>query len=185
MNATELKRGMVILHEGDLHQVHEYTHVKPGKGGAFLQTKLRNLKTGSMIHYRFRSQENIDVPYLEKKNFQYLYDDGQQFCFMDLESYDQVFLDAATVGDAKNYLVPEFELQLTRHEGNVVGLEMPTTVNLTVKVTDPGHKGDTVSNVTKPATMETGLVIKVPLFIEQGEVLKVDTRTGEFLGRAN
>ncbi|MDA0839614.1 MAG: elongation factor P [Planctomycetota bacterium] len=185
MNATELKKGMVILHGGALHQVHEYMHVKPGKGGAFLQTKLRNLKTGSMIQCRFRSQENIDVPYLEKKNFQYLYDDGQLFCFMDLETYEQRFLDEATVGDAKNYLIPELEIQLTLHEGNVVGLEMPTTINLTVQITDPGHKGDTVSNVTKPATMETGLVIKVPLFIEQGELLKVDTRTGEFLGRAN
>jgi len=185
MNATELKKGMVILHDGDLHQVHEYSHVKPGKGGAFLQTKLRNLNTGSMIQHRFRSQENIEVPFLERKRFQYLYDDSSGSCFMDLETYDQLFLDAATVGDAKHYLIPELEIELTRHEGKVVSLELPTTVNLEVKVTDPGLKGDTVTNVQKPATMETGLIVKVPLFIEQGEILKVDTRTGEFLGRAN
>jgi len=185
MNATEMRKGMVILHQGDLHQVHDYSHVKPGKGGAFVQAKLRNLKTGAMIQHRFRSQEDIEVPFLEKKNFQYLYDDGDQFCFMDLESYEQMFLDSSVVGGAKDFLIPELEIQLTFHEGNVVGLELPTTVDLKVTETAPGHKGDTVTNVQKPATMETGLVVKVPLFINEGEALKIDTRTGEFLGRAN
>lgn len=185
MNANDIKKGMIILFNKELHQVHEYQHVKPGKGGAFIQTKLRNLERGAMIQQRFRSTENIEVPYLEKKKFQYLYEDSSGFCFMDLESYDQTFLAPDLIGDTKNFLGPELEVEITFYNGKVVNIELPTTVILTVTETEPGMKGDTVTNVQKPATLETGHVVKVPLFIEKGEKLKVDTRTGEFLGRAN
>jgi len=185
MNANDMKKGMIILFNKELHQVHETIHTKPGKGGAFMQTKLRNLERGSMIQHRFRSNETLDVPFIERKKFQYLYDEGSSFCFMDLEAYDQTFLTENDVGDAKNYLHPELEVELVFHEGRCVGLELPTTVNLKIIQTDPGLKGDTVTNHTKPATLESGLIVKVPLFINQDEVVRVDTRSGEFLGRAN
>lgn len=185
MNATEIRKGMVLIHENELYLVHDFQHIAPGNWRAMIQTKLRHLKRGNMVQHRFRSTDKIEVAYLEKKKAQFLYRESDRFCFMDLESYDQIFLNEDQAGDTKNYLVPEMEVQLTSYEGQVIGIEIPTTVTLKVTKTEPGLKGDTVTNVTKAATMETGLVVKVPLFINQGELLKVDTRTGEFLGRSN
>ncbi|MBI2194679.1 MAG: elongation factor P [Planctomycetes bacterium] len=185
MNATEIRKGMVIIHENELYLVHDFQHVAPGNWRAMVQTKLRHLKRGNMIQHRFRSTDKIEVAYLEKKKCQYLYREGDRFCLMDLETYDQIFLNEEQAGDAKNFLISELEVELTFYEGQVIGIELPTTVNLKVTETEPGAKGDTVTNVTKAATLETGLVVKVPLFINKGELLKVDTRTGEFLGRAN
>ena len=185
MNATDIRRGMVLNFEGDLFIVHDFTHITPGKGNAVVQTKLKNLKSGTIISRRFRSVANIDVVFLETKTMEYLYQDGSNYCFMDTETYDQIMFSNDVVGDVMPYLAPNAQVQVTFHEGQPVGVEIPAAVVLEVTQTEPGVKGNTVTNVFKPATLETGLDVKVPMFIDIGDKVKVDTRTGEFLERAN
>ena len=184
-NATEIKRGMVLVMDGDLWNVLESTHVTPGNWRGMVQVVMKSIKTGAKKQHRFRSMDTVETAFLDVKEMQYLYKDPAGYCFMDTESYEQIILTDDEVGDASRYLKENEVVKVTLHENVPIGLELPPVVVLKVKETTPGTKGDTVSNVFKPATMDTGIVVKVPLFIEEGELLRIDTRTGEFQGREN
>ncbi len=184
-NATEIKRGMVLVMDGELWNVVESTHVTPGNWRGMVQVVMKNLRTGSKKQHRFRSTDTVETAFLDVMEMQYLYKDPAGYCFMDTGNYEQIILTDDEVGDAPKYLKENEVVKVTMHDGHPIGLELPPVVVLTITETDPGAKGDTVSNVFKPATTDTGLVVKVPLFIEQGEKIKVDTRTGEFQGRDN
>jgi len=184
MNATNLRKGMVIKHDGELYQVHDYQRVKPGKGGAFVQTSLRNLSSGNITKVRFRSSDDVEQADVDTRRVQYLYKDDNDFHFMDTRDYNTFGVPAATVGDSKYYLKEEMTLDIDFHEGQPIAIELPISVQLQVAKTVPGVKGDSVSNNTKPATLETGLQVQVPLFVNEGDLLQIDTRTGEYQGRA-
>ncbi len=171
--------------EGQPCVIIEFQHVKPGKGGAFVRTKWRNLLTGNVNERNFRSGEKFEKPDLEEKTMQYLYSEGDDFYFMDTSSYEQTFVNAETLGEARNFLKENIECSMLFFEGRVIGVEMPNTVELKVVKCDPGMKGDTVSGATKPATLESGYTVNVPLFINEGDVLRIDTRSGQYLERAN
>jgi len=185
MNATDLRRGTIIDIDGDPCVVTDFQHITPGKGQALMQTKIKNLKTGTTTQRRFRSTDKIDEIYLDTKVMEYLYQDGSSFVFMDIETYDQVSLGEEVAGEAMPYVPPNLRVKITFHEGKPMSIDLPAAVVLEITETDPGEKGNTVTNVFKPATLETGLVVKVPLFVSQGQKIKVDTRTGEFMERAN
>lgn len=185
MNATEIKRGNVLIIDGDLWNVMESTHVTPGNWRGMVQVTMKNIRTGSKKQHRFRSTDSVDVAFLDKKTMQYLYKDPAGYCFMDTTSYEQVILTDDEVGDAIKFMKENDEVMVTFHENIAIGLDLAPSVSLTITETSPGTKGDTVSNVFKPATVETGLVVKVPLFINIGERIRIDTRTGEFQGRDN
>ena len=185
MNATDIRKGQVLRYEGDLCIVHDFQKVKPGKGGAFIQTTLRNLSTGNINKVRFRSSDDVEQLTLDTRRVQYLYKDDASFYFMDMKEYNTFEIPAEMVGDDKNFLTEEMTLQINFCEGNPIELQLPTTVDMKVTYTEPGVKGDTVSNNFKPATIETGLTVQVPLFIENGELITVDTRNGEYVGRAS
>ena len=184
MNATQMRRGNVIKHEGDLFSIHQVTHRTPGNLRAFVQAKMRNLRTGAMIEHRFRSEDRVDVAMVDEQVMEFLYRDGNDFHFMNTESYEQIHIDAETLGDAVGYLIPNIQLKIQMYEGRPVGIDLPITVDMLVTETEPGLKSATVSNVTKPATCETGLVVNVPAFINQGEKIRVDTAEGKYLERA-
>ena len=180
---NDLKNGMTLNIDGNLMNVVEFQHVKPGKGGAFVRTKLKNVRTGRTLDKTFRADEPVDVAILEKRSMQYLYRDDSGFHFMDTETYDQSAVAPGAVGDAANYLVDGATPYVTFYEGDAIGVELPAAVELAVTGTEPGIKGDRVSGATKPATVETGAVVQVPLFVETGDRIKVDTRTGAYLTR--
>jgi elongation factor P len=183
-STSDFRRGLRIQFKGEPYLIVEFQHVKPGKGGAFVRTKLKNLVNGRVLEETFRSGEKVEKPDLEEKSVQYLYFDAKDgYVFMDENSYEQVHLTAEQVGDSRYYLLENMSLALNIYQGRPIGLDFPTTVNLTVTQSDPGLKGDTATGATKPATLSTGLVIQVPLFINVGDVLKIDTRTGEYLER--
>ncbi|MBW2141508.1 MAG: elongation factor P [Deltaproteobacteria bacterium] len=161
----------------------DFLHVKPGKGGAFVRTKLKNMITGRVLDETFRPSDKINRPDLEEKSMQYLYKDSDGYCFMDNDTYEQVVLSEDQISDYKNYLQENINLEILYFNGRPIGLELPTAVGLTVVQTEPGFKGDTASGGSKPATLETGLVVQVPFFIDQGDKLKIDTRTGEYMER--
>ena len=183
VSTNELKRGMTLDLDGVLFQIIEFQHVKPGKGGAFVRTKLRNVKTGAVTDRTFNAGVNVGLAIVERKDMQYLYRDGDDFVFMDTATYDQHHVPAAVVGDAASYLTEGSTAIVAMHGGAAIGLELPASVVLRVTRTDPGVKGDRVSGAMKPATVETGLLVQVPLFIEEGDSVKVDTRSGEYLTR--
>jgi elongation factor P len=180
---NDLKNGMTLNIDGDLMSVVEFQHVKPGKGGAFVRTKLKNVKTGRVLDKTFRADEPVDVAILEKRGMQYLYRDETGFHFMDTETYDQVVIEPDAVGDAARYMVEGSTPYVTFYQGRALGVELPAAVELEVRETEPGLKGDRVSGATKPATVETGAVVQVPLFVEVGDRVKVDTRSGAYLTR--
>jgi len=184
MNATNLRKGMIIKHDGELYQVHDFQRVKPGKGGAFVQTALKNLQRGNIVKVRFRSSDDVDMAEMNSRKAQYLYNDEDNYFFMDMKDYNTFGVSSEIIGENKYYLKEEMMIEIDFHEGNPVALEMRTSVSLKVAKTDPGLKGDSVSNNTKPATLETGLVVQVPLFVNEGDLLQIDTRTGQYLGRA-
>lgn len=184
ISVNDIKNGMTISIDGGLFIVTWFQHVKPGKGGAFVKTKLKNLKTGAVLEKTFRSVETVEQIYLEEKEMEYLYRDGEQLWFMDISNYEQVPLHESVIGEGVSYLKENAKVQVVFYEGKVVGVELPTFVELKVTQTEPGFKGDTVSGSYKPATLETGVVVHVPLFIKEGDVLKIDTRTGEYIQRA-
>ena len=184
VSTNDLRRGMTLNLDGQLYQVVEFQHVKPGKGGAFVRTKLRNVRTGSVVDRTFNAGVGVGLAIVDRREMQYLYRDGDDFVFMDSESYEQHHVPAAAVGDAANYLTEGATATLAMHQGNPIGVELPTSVTLRVADTEPGIKGDRVGGAMKPATLETGLVVQVPLFVEQGEMVKVDTRSGDYLTRA-
>ena len=180
---NDLKNGMTLdLPEG-LFNVVEFQHVKPGKGGAFVRTKLRNARTGAVLERTFRADEPVEVAILEKREMQYLFRDETGFHFMDTQTYDQSVVDADAVGSASSWLTDGATPYVTFYEGNAIGVELPAAVEVAVTETEPGVKGDRVSGATKPATVETGALVQVPLFVETGDRIKVDTRTGAYLTR--
>ena len=183
-STAEFRRGLRIEIDGKPFIIVEFQHVKPGKGGAFVRTKLKNLQTGQVLEQTFRSGAKVGKPDLEEKYMQYLYQDGDQYVFMDNSTYDQVFIGQEYLGEALNFMYPNIELSVLYFNGQPIGVELPNTVELTVSETEPGVKGDTATGATKPATLETGYVVQVPLFINQGDRLRIDTRTGEYLERA-
>lgn len=183
VSTNDLKNGMTLELDGTLFQVVEFQHVKPGKGGAFVRTKLRNLKTGSVVERTFNAGVKVGLAIVERKEMQYLYRDGEHFTFMDVESYEQLPVESAVVGDVANYLAEGTSAQVAVHQGVAIGVELPASVALTVTQTQPGVKGDTRTNAMKPATLETGHVVQVPLFVEEGERVKVDTRSGAYMER--
>ena len=181
---NDLKNGLVLNLDGDLWTVVEFQHVKPGKGGAFVRTTLKNVMSGKVVDRTFNAGTKVDTATVDKRNMQYLYPDGDDFVFMDLSSYDQIPVPSVTVGDAAKYMLPEAEVTIATHEGVALYVEMPTSVFLEVTYTEPGLQGDRSTGGTKPATVETGATIQVPLFITTGEKIKVDTRDGRYLGRS-
>jgi elongation factor P len=183
VSTNDLKRGMTLDLDGTLYQIIEFQHVKPGKGGAFVRTKLRNLKTGSLVDRTFNAGVDVGLAIVERKDMQFLYRDGEDFVFMDAETYDQHQVPGVVVGDMAGYLTEGATAIVAVHQSNAIGLELPASVVLRVAQTDPGVKGDRVSGALKPATLETGLTVNVPLFVEEGDQVKVDTRTGEYITR--
>lgn len=175
---------MTLELDGELFHVVEFLHVKPGKGGAFVRTTLKNAKTGAVLERTFRAGEKVERAVIDKRSMQYLYRDGEDFVFMDGESYEQVPVPVRMLGDSANYVVEGDEVLLLWYREEVVGVELPAAVTLEVVETEPGVQGDRVSGATKPAKVQTGLVVQVPLFVSVGDKIKVDTRTGEYLSRA-
>jgi len=181
--SNDLKNGMVLSMDNQLWAVIEFQHVKPGKGPAFVRTKLKNVISGKVIDRTLNAGIKIEVATVDKREMQYLYNDGEGYVFMDTKDFDQMTLSAELVGDAMNYLLENQQAIVAIHEGLPIYVEMPPSVVLEITFTEPGLQGDRSSGGTKPATVETGLQIQVPLFVEQGTKVKVDTRTGEYLGR--
>ena len=182
--ATQLRPGMIIKHNNDLHSVFSVEHRTPGNLRAFIQAKLRNLRTGAMFEHRFRSPDPIDRIVVDEVDMEYLYSDGDDYYFMNTESYEQTHLKRDTLGDAVEYLTPNLQIKVEFYDSKPVGIELPQTVELTVVETEPGLKSATASSVTKPAKLETGLVVQVPPFINEGEKIRVDTAEGAYLSRA-
>jgi len=182
---NDLKNGMTLDIEGQLWTVVEFQHVKPGKGPAFVRTKLKQVMTGKVVDKTFNAGVKVDVAILEKREMNFLYKEGDDFVFMDNENFDQMTISAATVGDAANYMLENTEAIVAIHEGNPLYIELAASVELLVTYTEPGLQGDRSSGGTKPATVETGIEVQVPLFIKQDEKILVDTRDGSYLGRAN
>ena len=181
--SNDLKNGLVLNIEGQLWTVVEFQHVKPGKGAAFVRSKLKNILTGKVVDKTFNAGVKVETANVDKREMQYLYQDGDSFVFMDLENYEQVSLPEVVVGDATNYMLENQNAIVAMNEGNPIYVELPASVVLEITYTEPGLQGDRSSGGTKPATVETGLQIQVPLFVEQGTRVKVDTRTGDYLGR--
>ena len=184
ISTNDLKNGMALNLPEGLMTVIEFQHVKPGKGGAFVRTKLRNYRTGAVFERTYRADEKLTLAIIDKREMQYLYREGDSLVFMDNESYDQRNVGTGELGSAVEYLKEGDTAVLHMYNGDVVAAELPAAVELTVSLTEPGVQGDRVSGARKPATLETGLVVQVPLFVEPGEKIKVDTRTGEYLARA-
>ena len=182
--ATQLRVGMIIQHQSDLWRVMNVVHVTPGNWRGMVQTKLRNLRSGTQTEYRFRSEDKVERVTLEQHDMEYLYEGDGQYHFMNTETFDQIALERDVLGDAVNYLTPNARIQVEFHEGTPMGVSLSKTVDLRVTETAPGLKSATVTNVLKPATTETGLVVQVPNFIGEGDVIRVDTETGEYLSRA-
>ena len=182
--ATQLRPGMVIKHNNDLHSVFSVEHRTPGNLRAFIQAKLRNLRTGAMFEHRFRSGDAIEKITVDEEQMEYLYQDGDAYVFMNTETYEQLHLGKDVLGDAVDYLTPNLQIKVEFFDGKPVGVELPQTVELKIIQTEPGLKSATASSVTKPATTETGLVVQVPPFINEGEVIRVDTSEGSYLSRA-
>jgi elongation factor P len=183
--SNDLKNGIVLNIDGQLWTVVEFQHVKPGKGAAFVRTKLKNVLTGKVVDRTFNAGVKVETANVDKRDMTYLYNDGSGFIFMDKDTYDQVSLSEETVGDAVNYMLENQDAVVAMHEGNPIYVELPASVVLEVTYTEPGLQGDRSSGGTKPATVETGLQIQVPLFLENGTKVRIDTRTGDYLGRVN
>ena len=183
ISAGDFKNGVTLEIEGNIYQILEFQHVKPGKGAAFVRTKLKNIINGGAVEKTFRPTEKFPKAHIERKDMQYLYTDGELYHFMDVETYDQIALNEDAIGDSLKFVKENEMVKICSHKGNVFAVEPPLFVELAIIETEPGFKGDTATGATKPATVETGALVYVPLFVEQGDVLKIDTRTGEYLSR--
>ena len=184
ISAGDFRNGVTFEEDGNVLQVIEFQHVKPGKGAAFVRTKYKNVITGAVVERSFNPTDKYPTAYIERKDMQYLYSDGDLYYFMDMETYEQRPIDSSKLGPAFQFVKENMEVKVLSYKGNVFGVEPPNFVELEVTETDPGFKGDTATNATKPATLETGAEIKVPLFINQGDMIRIDTRTGEYMERA-
>ena len=184
VSAGDFRNGVTFDMDGNVYQIIEFQHVKPGKGAAFVRTKYKNVITGAVVERSFNPTDKYPTAYIERKDMQYLYSDGDLYYFMDMETYEQQPIDKSKLGPAFQFVKENMEVKVLSYKGNVFGVEPPNFVELEVTETDPGFKGDTATNATKPATLETGAEIKVPLFINQGDMIRIDTRTGEYMERA-
>ncbi len=184
ITAGDFRNGVTFEMDGNVVQVVEFQHVKPGKGAAFVRTKFKNVITGSVVERSFNPTEKFPTAFIERKDMQYLYEDAGLYYFMDLETYEQLPIEAEKLGDNFKFVKENMEVKVLSYKGNVFGVEPPYFVELQVTQTDPGFKGDTATNATKPATLETGAEIRVPLFIDEGDMIRIDTRTGEYMERA-
>ncbi len=185
ISAGELRNGVTMEYEGDVYSVLEFQHVKPGKGAAFVRTRLKNLKTGAVVEKTFRPTEKMSKAHIDRQDMQYLYSDGELFHFMNNETFDQIAINASDVGDALEFVKENETVKILSHNGKIFGIEPPLFVELEITQTEPGFAGNTAQGATKPAIVETGASVQVPLFINQNEIIKIDTRTGEYLGRVN
>ena len=183
-STADFRKGLKIELEGEPYIITDFLHVKPGKGGAFVRTKLKSLVTGNVIDRTFRSGEKVQTPALDERNMQYLYREGEAYNFMDSDTYEQLTLTADQLGEDSNFLKENVQVRIVFHNGKPIGVELPFFVELTIVKSEPGVRGDSARGGTKPATVETGAVIQVPLFLNEGDVIKVDTRTGEYIERA-
>lgn len=183
ISTNNFKIGLTIELDGVLYTIINFQHVKPGKGGAFVRTKLKNLKSGAVIDRTFRAGEKVETAHIDRRRMQFLYQDQDHYYFMDTNNYEQLFLLSENLEEAVNYLKEGIVLEVLLHDSGPIGVEMPVAVELEVKETDPGLRGDTATGGTKPAKLETGLVVQVPLFVQVGDIIKVDTRTGEYITR--
>jgi elongation factor P len=184
VSTNNLKNGMTLLIDGKLQQIVEWNHHKPGKGGAVVRTKLREFESGKVVDKTFRAGEDVEQAMIDRRTLQFLYRDGDDLVLMDAETYEQQNAPVKVIGGAIDYLLEGDELGVSVYDGRIVGVELPASKVLTITETDPGHAGNTATSATKPATLETGKVVQVPLFIEQGEKIKVDTRSGDYISRA-
>ncbi|AZS43825.1 elongation factor P [Microbacterium oleivorans] len=184
-STADIKNGVVLSIDGQLWNVIEFQHVKPGKGGAFVRTKLKNVVSGKTVDRTYNAGAKIEIENVDRRDFTYLYNDGENFVFMDIADYDQLNVSATVVGDAAHYLLENQQVQIALNNGNPLYIDLPASVVLEITYTEPGLQGDRSSAGTKPATLETGHEIQVPLFVEQGTKVKVDTRTGDYLGRVS
>ena len=184
ISAGDFRNGLTVLIEGNIYQILEFQHVKPGKGAAFVRTKLKNIINGGVVEKTFRPTEKFPAARIDRVDMQYLYSDGELYHFMDVETFDQIAVDGDTVGDSLKFVKENEMVKVCSHEGNVFSVEPPISVELEVTETEPGVKGDTATGATKPAIVETGASVLVPLFVNQGDKIKIDTRTGEYSSRA-
>ena len=183
ISAGDFKNGLTIEYDGNVYQILEFQHVKPGKGAAFVRTMLKNIKSGGVIEKSFRPTEKFPQARIDRKDMQYLYSDGELYNFMDTESFEQIALNQDEIGDAMKFVKENEMVKICSHNGSVFAVEPPLFVELEITDTEPGFKGDTATGATKPATVETGANVNVPLFVNQGDKIKIDTRTGEYLSR--
>jgi len=184
ISTNDMRPGQTLELDGNLFTIVNYQHVKPGKGQAFVKTKLKNIKSGAVVDRTFRADEKVNLAVLDKREMQFLYEDDTGLVFMDNETYEQVHVDPGFLGDARKFLKDGTVCQVPVYEGTPIGAEMPVSIELAITDTEPGMKGDRVSGALKPATVETGAIVQVPLFVEKGERIKVDTRSGEYMSRA-
>ena len=184
ISAGDFRNGVTFEMDGQVVSIIEFQHVKPGKGAAFVRTKIRNVITGSVVEKTFNPNDKYPTAYIERKDMEYSYSDGDLYYFMDTETWEQIPIGKAVLGDNFKFVKENMVCKVLSYKGNVFGVEPPNFVELQVTATEPGFKGDTATNATKPATVETGAEVRVPLFIDEGEVIQIDTRTGEYLGRA-
>jgi len=184
ISASEFRNGITVEIDGDIFVIIEFQHVKPGKGAAFVRTKIKNLVSGSVVERTFRPSEKMPRAHIDRKDLQYLYNDGSLYYFMDTETFEQSEINASDIGDNLKFVKENESVKILSHNGKVFGIEPPMFVELEITDTEPGFKGDTAQGATKPALLETGASVSVPLFVNIGDVIKIDTRTGEYLGRA-
>jgi len=184
LSTADFKNGLTIEYEGNVYQIVEFQHVKPGKGGAFVRSRIKNLMTGASIEKTWRAGEKVEAALVERRNVDFLYRDSEDLVFMDMADYEQLTLPAKQVGDAINFLKENTPVQLVQWKDQLLNIELPQTMEFTITQTDPGLRGDTAQGGSKPATLETGAVVTVPLFVNEGEVIRVDTRTGQYIERA-
>lgn len=183
VSTQEFKKGLKILYDGEPYMIVEFQHVKPGKGGAFVRTRIKSLVTGNVLDVTFRSGEKVELLELEEKRMQFLYREGTRYYFMDQNTFDQLFIEEEYLGDARYFLTEGLVINVSFFRGNPIGVELPNFVDLKVVKTEPGLRGDTAQSPTKPATLETGYTLQVPLFVNEGDIVKIDTRTGEYIER--
>ena len=184
VNVNDFKTGMSIKYEGNIYSVVDYQHVKPGKGAAFVKAKLKNLRTGAIIEITFNSSVKVELAHIEKRDMQFLYSQGDTYYFMNMETYDQIEVKESQLGDDKKYLKENLVLNIISYEGEILGLQLPDKIEMVVTKTEPGVKGNTTNNAMKDAVLETGMTVKVPLFINEGETIIVSTKDGKYVSRA-
>ena len=185
ISAGDFRNGVTFEYDGSVYQILEFQHVKPGKGAAFVRTKIKNVINGGVVEKTFSPTDKMPKAHIERKDMEYLYNDGDLYYFMDPETYEQLPVSAEQIGDSLKFVKENMQVKILSYKGNIFGIEPPNFVDLTITETEPGFAGNTATGATKPATLETGAVVMVPLFIDNGETIKIDTRTGEYMGRAN